>query len=68
MKTRVFAVAFIGAMAAMSASATDVQMYGVLDYGMSIQHRSYVDQPSTTKTAMMSGCLLYTSPSPRDCS
>ena len=55
MKTRVFAVAFIGAMAAMSASATDVQMYGVLDYGMSIQHRSYVDQPSTTKTAMMSG-------------
>ena len=27
MKTRVFAVAFIGAMAAMSASATDVQMY-----------------------------------------
>ena len=34
MKTRVFAVAFIGAMAAMSASATDVQMYGVLDYGM----------------------------------
>lgn len=61
MKSRVFSVALLSAMAAMAssqASATNVELYGVVDYGMSIQNRSYADDSSATVTAMKTGQYL----------
>lgn len=57
MKIRLFsaAVAALMATASMYASATNVELYGIVDYGMSIQNRSYVGQDSTTTTALKSG-------------
>ena len=55
MQKTLLTLALTGAMLSLSAHATDVEIYGVLDTGFSIQNRDYVNSPTTTTTAMKSG-------------
>ena len=55
MQKTLLTLALTGAMLSLSAHATEVEIYGVLDTGFSIQNRDYVNSPTTTTTAMKSG-------------
>lgn len=54
MKTKALTLSVLAALA-FSAQAADVTLYGVVDTGLSIQHRDYVGQSSSTVTRLASG-------------
>lgn len=57
MKKTLLHAASLAALAALAspATASDVQLYGVLDYGLSVQHREYADGTDSTQSRMVSG-------------
>lgn len=57
MKKTLLHAASLAALAALAspATASGVELYGVLDYGLSVQHREYVDGTDSTQSRMVSG-------------
>lgn len=58
MQKHVLPLVLTGALMSLSSHAGNVEVYGVVDTGISIQNRHYVNSPSTTTTSLKSGQMM----------